>query len=386
MRIAIFTDTFLPKIDGIVTFVLSLAKGLADRGHEIYIIAPKYPNFKELVYKNIQVIRLPSTNLFIYPEFKLTHLFSLKVFNLLRKKKIDAILFETPISLGFQAFLVSKLLRKPLIGTFHTFFSHEEYLKHVKLSNNFFQRFFWGYARLFYNRGEVITIPSSAIKKELIKHGLKEPIIPISNGIDLNKFDNSEVHKIKKKYNLKGKTLLFIGRIAHEKNLRYLLECFSEIIKNVPKTKLIIVGDGPQMPELREDIKSLGLKDKVILTGKMHHHELVKSSIFKACDIFVTTSKTETQGISTLEAQANGLVCVGIDEGGVKDLIRSGYNGYLIKDKDQKAYVSAVTKLLTNDKLYKRMRTNTLKEIKKHDLKITLSHWEKLIHKLKSKR
>jgi len=386
MKIAIFTDTFLPKIDGIVTFVLSLAKGLADRGHEIYIIAPKYPGVKELVYKNIHIIRLPSTNLFIYPEFKLTHLFSLKVFNLLRKKKIDAILFETPISLGFQAILVSKLLRKPLIGTFHTFFSHEEYLKHVKLDNNFFQRFFWGYARLFYNRGEVITIPSNAIKKELLGRGLKEPLIHISNGIDLDKFDNSEVHKIKKKYKLTGKTLLFVGRIAHEKNLRYLLECFSEIVKNVPKTKLILVGDGPQMLELKQDVQSLGLKDKVILTGKIHHHELIKSSIFKACDVFITASKTETQGISTLEAQANGLVCVGIDEGGVKDLIKSGYNGYLIKDKDKEAYISAVTRLLTNKSLYDKMKSNTLTEIKKHDLKIILSHWEKLIHKLKNKR
>jgi glycosyltransferase involved in cell wall biosynthesis len=386
MKIAIFTDTFVPQLNGIVTARLSLAKNLADRGHKIVFVAPKYRKCKEFVYKNIEVIRVISFPLPIYPEFKFAGPSNLEVINALRKEKVDAILFETPISLGFQAILAAKILRVPLIGTFHTLFSHEHYLKHIKMNNDLFQRFSWRYARLFYDRCDIVTSPSEELRKELLKHKFTRPIITISNGVDLKKFDNSKSNIVKKKYNSSGHLLIYVGRVAHEKNLLYLLDCFKLVKKEINNVKLIIVGDGPQMSELRTSVKDMNLQDSVILTGKIDHEKLVKSSLFGACKIFVTTSKTETQGISTLEAQANGLVCVAINEGGVKDLIKNDYNGYLIKDGEKDDYAKTVIRLLKDKKLYEKLRINTLKEVKNHDLNIIVDRWEDLIKRCIKKK
>ena len=118
------------------------------------------------------------------------------------------------------------------------------------------------------------------------------------------------------------------------------------------------------------------------MTGKIKHDKLVKSSIFKASDLFITASTTETQGITMLEAQANGLVCIGISAGGIKELIRNNYNGFLIKKGDKKEFANKIIKLLSNDSLKKRMQKNTLKEIKRHYISNIIELWEKTYSKL----
>jgi len=316
MKIAIFTDTFLPQVNGVVTATISLAKNLADRGHKIYIICPKFNGTSYFKHKNIQIIRMGSIPAYFYEDFRFTAPVSFKLFNFLKKEKIDIIHFQTQMPLGIQAIILSKLLKIPLIGTFHTNIADPDYLKHIKLNNKYVQNISWIYNRFYYNRCDLITCPSEVTREELLKSGFKEPIKAISNGINLNIFNNSNWKQVKKKYNKKGKILLFVGRIAHEKNIFYLLDCFKLILKKVPNTKLLVVGDGPQMTQLKQKIKDLKVSNNIILTGRIAHEKLIKSSIFKISDLFVTASTTETQGISTLEAQANGLVCVGINKGG----------------------------------------------------------------------
>ena len=133
---------------------------------------------------------------------------------------------------------------------------------------------------------------------------------------------------------------------------------------------------------LKSTVKELGLENNVIITGEIKYANLIKSPIFKESDLFVTASLTETQGITILEAQANGLVCVGINAMGVRSLIKNGYNGYLVKNNDTKDFANKVIALLTNKTLYKKMQKNTLKEIKKHDMKIVIKTWEKEYSKL----
>ncbi len=376
MKIAIFTDCFLPQINGVATTTVSLVKGLADRGHKIYIIAPRYKNIKEFSYNNVKVIRLPSIPAYFYEDFRFTNFFSFKLKNYLKNQGIDIIHFMVPMPLGIQAILIAHSLKVPLIGTFHTFFADKEYLRHAKMDFRVVQKLAWAYSRAYYNKCDLITTPTKMARKELLAHRFKEPIKAISNGIEQDIFDNSHWKEAKKKYNKKGKILLFVGRIAHEKNLLYLLDCFSLVLKELPKTKLLIVGDGPEMNELRQGIKSRNLNDNVILTGKIEREKLVKSSIYKACDLFVTASTTETQGITTLEAQANGLVTVGINARGIKDLVKDKYNGYLARWGNKKQFAQALIKLLSNEKLHKKMKINTLKEIKKHYMPNIIKEWE----------
>jgi len=240
------------------------------------------------------------------------------------------------------------------------------------------QNISWGIQRFFYNKCDLITCPSPSAKEELISHKFKKPIKVLSNGIDFSERDTKNLKRAKKDLNLGNDVLLFVGRIAYEKNLLYLLECFKIILKKKKNAKLLIVGDGPQMKELKEDIKKLNLSDNVVLAGRIEHNRLAESGIFKASKLFVTCSTTETQGITTLEAQLNGLVCVGIDARGIKDLIINNYNGYLIEEGNKKDFAKKVIKLLDNEDLYLNMKKNTLREIKKHDLKKVISTWEKV--------
>ncbi|MFA7707742.1 MAG: glycosyltransferase [Candidatus Pacearchaeota archaeon] len=378
MKIAIFTDTFIPKYDGIVTATLNLAKGIADRGHKIYIIAPKsQKRIKEFKYKNIKVIRVPSISARFYPGLRITNILSIKLMKYLKKEGINLIHFTTPMTLGLQAILISKALKIPLIGTFHVFFADEQYLKHGKLNFKSIQKIMWAYSRMFYNSCDLVTSPAETTKKEILSHGFKENIKVISNGIDPKKFINSKYKEVRKKYNKSGNLLLFVGRIAHEKNIFYLLECFSKVINKMPKTKLLVIGDGPQMKEVKQKIDLLNLKNNIILTGKIDYNTLVKSSIFKACDLFVTASVTENQPMTILEAQMNGLPCVTISERGMKDLIKNGYNGYLVQNGDKNGFANSILKILANKKLFKKMQKNTLESIKKHYLDKIIDEWER---------
>jgi len=370
MRIAIFTDTFIPLTDGVVTFITNLSKELVKKGHKVFIICPKYKDNKEFKYKNIKVIRINCIPAFFYEGYKFASPFSWSLLNIIKREKIDIIHFQTPISLGIQAILISKILKIPLVGTFHTNIADPNYLRHVNITNSYMQKMAWEYSKIYYNQADLRTCPSETTKKELLKHGFKKPIKAISNGIDL------KVFKIAKN-NKKQKNLIFIGRIAYEKNIFYLLDCFKMVLKKIPNTKLIIVGDGPQFVEVKDKVKSMNLSNKVILTGKINHNKLINSPIFNSADLFVTASTTETQGISTMEAQAKGIVSIGISAGGIKDLIKNNHNGFLVKVGDKKEFADSIIKLLSNKFLYKKMRTNTLEEIKKHDMKKVIKIYEK---------
>jgi len=379
MRITIFTDSFTPLIDGVVTSTTNLVKNLADRGHKIYIIAPSFnKKFEEFKHKNVKIKRVYSIPAFFYSGYRFTYPFSFKILKYLKKEKIECIHFQTPLALGLQAILISKVLKLPLIGTFHTLFTHPDYIKHIKMGYKPFEKMAWSYARMFYNKCDLITCPSQETKKELLKHGFYRPIKVISNGIDLKMFKNSKCASVKKKYNKNGKLLLFVGRVAHEKNIPYLLKCFKLVLKEVPDTKLLVIGDGPQMEEVKEDIKKFGLSENVILLGKIEHSKLAKSSIFKASDLFVTASITENQPMTMLEAQANGMACVGIKAMGVKDLIKNNYNGFLVKNGNKKEFADKVITLLKNKKLRNKMGKNALNEIKKCEIKNVGDVWENI--------
>src|SRR3989338_1176747 len=191
MKIAIFTDSFLPHINGVVTSIIDMSKGLADKGHEIYVIAPKYDGVNEFIYNNVQVKRVPTISAGFYEDFKFTSQFSLKILKYLRKEKIELIHFHTPITLGAQAIILSRLLKVPLIGTFHTFITDPNYLKHIKLNSRIIQRLSWAYVRIYYNKCDLITCPSNITRQELILNGFKKNIKVVPNGINIKIFNNS---------------------------------------------------------------------------------------------------------------------------------------------------------------------------------------------------
>ena len=148
------------------------------------------------------------------------------------------------------------------------------------------------------------------------------------------------------------------------------------VVKKIPNVILTIVGDGPQMKDFKKIIKKLNLEHNIKLIGGMEHKKLMKSPLFQENKVFITTSLTETQGLTLMEAQARGLVAVGVDANGTKDLIKNEYNGFLVKNNNKKEFANKVIRLLLNKKIYNSMRKNTLKEIKKQNISNIIYKWE----------
>ena len=143
MRIAIFTDTFLPQINGVVTATISLIKVLANKGHHIILIAPDFGQSEKFKYNNVEIIQVKGIPALFYEDFRLTKFFSFKVMKIIKEKKIELIHFQTPLMLGVQAIWISRILKLPLVGTFHTLFTDSQYLRHFGMNNFLFQELFF---------------------------------------------------------------------------------------------------------------------------------------------------------------------------------------------------------------------------------------------------
>lgn len=383
MNIAIFADNFYPQINGVVSAIENLIDGLAKRGHKVLVFAPKdRKSTMPKLHPNIELVTVGSVPSLIYHDIKVTGIMDRKIYNALKRNNIQIIHFHAPLTLGFQAILFAKLLKLPLIGTFHTFFAESDYLKHAKLDYKFFQKISWEYNNLYYNRCNLVTCPSPSTRKILMEHKCRKPIKVISNGINVKIFDNSKAKAIKAKYNPNGPLCLFVGRIAYPKNLNFLIRAFAKVLIEVPKAKLLIVGWGPQFKELQAEIKSHGLGKNIELLGAMEHNELITSGIYGACDLFVTASKTENQSVSILEAQVNGLPCVVADAKGNPDLVKNNENGLLIEPDNLESFSRGIIKLLANPSLLHKFRRTTLEMIKTHHVERVIDEWENTYRKI----
>lgn len=376
MNIAIFADNFYPQINGVVISTIHLATGLAQKGHTIIIFAPRYKKIKyPAFHKNISIITVPSIPAPFYQHLKMTPVFNQKILRTIIREKIDIIHFHTPLTLGLQAVIIARILRIPLIGTFHTYFGHSLYLKHAKLDYKFMQHMAWDISNIYYNRCTLVTTPSQTTKRDLLENGCKIPIQVISNGIIQHKKNKTAYNKLHKKYHAKY-LLLFVGRLAHEKNIDILCKAMNRIVRENPKTKLLLVGDGPQQDELEKLIQTLDLQEHIILLGSIPHQALMSSGIYGACDLFVIASETETQGLCVLEALAHGTPAIGVQAGALPEIIINKKNGLTVPPQDPIAFAKAVNDTLRNTKKRAGFAFNIAPLLKEHLLPNVINTWE----------
>ncbi|MDA3809816.1 MAG: glycosyltransferase [Spirochaetaceae bacterium] len=380
IKIAYFTDTFFPQINGVVSSVINLTKSLADRGHEIFIVAPGTDKeFEEFTYPGITVLRIKSIKASFYEDFRWTKILSLKTFKILKKENIDIIHFETPVGLGVMARNMAKLLNIPLVGTYHTFISDPRYIKHFKLlkPSLLVQNLSWFYTNQFYNRADLTTAPSQSTIEEMKDNGCSAPLMKsISNGINPADFDNSKACDIIEKYKLNGKTILYVGRISQEKSIEVLLQAFIHSAKLDSEIQILIVGDGPQMSDIRELADHSEYRARINIVGSIGHDLLLKSGIYGACEIFATASETENQPMTILEAQVNGCICVGVNARGVPGMVISGESGIIVDKGDFRSMGEAFNSILNDKNLLLSMKKKTMEEVKKHFLPNIVIEWE----------
>jgi len=331
MKIAIFSDTFPPQVDGVSSVASRLAETLSERGHRILVVTVskhKRGSEEQTTLPKFEIIRLPSIPALIYSGHRLT----LPVGQTIRRiKKFspDIIHVHTPFSVGWEAIQCAKRLKIPLIGTHHTFYDH--YVKHIKMNFRWMKKLSWKLIVSYYNRCDLVISPTKSLADTLKMHGLKSPVEIIPNPIDTKLFKPATSRKskeeAKKSLGIEGKSLVYMGRVSYEKSIDQAIQAFALAAEKNPEIKLFIVGEGPERTKLEALARRLGIKEKVIFTGFLRGYKLTRA--LQASEMFVTASQSENMPISILEAMACGLPIIAVSALGIPEIVKNGVNGFL---------------------------------------------------------
>lgn len=353
MRIGLFTDTYPPFINGVSTSVLMLKQGLEKLGHEVYVVTVNDESFS---YKEEDgILKIPSFPIGLM-NFRQTGIYPIKAFNIIKKWKLDIIHSHTEFSIGTFARLISKQLNIPLIHTYHTMY--EEYIYYItKGYFNSASKKLVEYLTLFLCDKTIdeLIVPTEKTK-ELFKdkYKVKRDVYVIPSGIDTTRFykeniDKNEIINLKKDLGLKKTDfiVLYVGRIAKEKSIDFLINNFNSVLNRIPKAKMIIVGDGPDIKDLIDLTRKKGLENKIIFTGKAPWTDVPK--YYSLCDLFVTASKTETQGLTVMEAMGASKPVVAIRDESFELMITDKKDGLFFDD--EKSYVDMIYEVYKNKKL-----------------------------------
>jgi glycosyltransferase involved in cell wall biosynthesis len=343
LKIVMFSETYIPQVNGVATSIHLFRKYLEHRGHDVYVIAPVAPESDDRVLL-IDGITFPTER-----QHKLPIPSNRMINDFIYEIKPDVIHSHAPFTLGFAALRVQKKFGIPHVHTYHTLLvEYRHYIpKPITPPKDAVEEF----SAWFCNQVDHVISPTSEIKTELQKYGVERPITVLPTGIDTESFEKPDKFDIRKKHEIPPdhKILLFVGRLAKEKNLGFILEIFKELHKKFQKIKLIIVGDGPMKPKIEEYIADEEAGKNIILTGYIKRDNLIE--YYKQSDLFVFASVTETQGLVVLESLAAGTPVVAVAKKGIKDVLMDGQGALLINDVDKYEFLKKVEKLLKDEDL-----------------------------------
>ena len=359
MRIGIFTDSYTPFINGVTTSVLMLKKGLEKKGHTVYVVTVNNENMKYKLDERGKVLRLPGVPIGIY-DYRLTGIYPLKAINIIKKWNLDVIHCQTEFGVGTFARIIAKQLSIPLVHTYHTMY--EDYIHYI--TKGYFNRTgkkIVEYLTLFYcdkTATELVVPTKKAYELFKEKYKVDRNVYIVPTGIEVEKFyleNNKGLNIIKKRESLGIKrddfVILFVGRIGSEKNVELLLTSMRYIVNNCPKAKLLIVGDGPDLNKYKSYVKKQGLEKNIIFTGKVPWDSIAEYYLIS--DVFTTASRTETQGLTVIEAMAASLPVVCIDDESFTNTVIDNLNGKIFKNK--RGYKKAIIELYNNPKELKKL-------------------------------
>ncbi|MFH1346806.1 MAG: glycosyltransferase [Spirochaetota bacterium] len=362
MKIAIFSDTFLPQTNGVANVAYQSAKNLAELGHKVIIFTvTKKSNYSNnLNLENLKIVRLPSLPALAYPGERLTIPLGIS-FPYLKKFKPDVIHVHTPFSVGLEGALAAKLFKIPLVGTHHTFYDH--YLKHIKLDYDWMKKFSWKCCVGFYNFCDLVINPSQSLTDALKEKGLKVPTEIIRNSIDTDLFqpvsNAKEKNLIKKSFGVEDKSIVYMGRLSYEKSIDKVIKAFALMLEKSPDLKLMLVGDGPEKKKLEDLAKELKIENKIIFTGFLYKNGLIKA--LQANDVFLSACKNENMPLSVAQAMATGLPLVVVKENGLAELVKENINGFFCKTDNPEDMAEKTLKLLSNTGLLKKFGAGSRK-------------------------
>ncbi|MEL4106618.1 glycosyltransferase family 1 protein [Oscillospiraceae bacterium WX1] len=361
MKIAYFTDTFLPQINGVTNTLGYLSAYLTSKDVEHIFIAPDYDE-EPSEHPDYPVVRFRGIKPLIYPECRLVFPPHARIIDILIAFQPDVVHIVTELGIGYAGLRAARELQLPVIMSYHT--NYDQYLDFYNLS--YLSRPVWSYVRWFHQFAAITLCPSRATADALRCHGIRHTDI-WSRGIDRGVFSPAHADKtLLAEFGLQDMTVfLYVGRIAKEKGL----DTLAESIKTLSQAQLatmafVFTGDGPYL----EELKALGIPNAVF-TGCLRGDALAK--VYASCDVFVFPSGTETFGNVFLEAMASGLPGICVDAGGVTDFTEHGENAYVCRYRDAEDLAAALT-AMTDETLRNHLRAGALKTAQARDWPVIL--------------
>ncbi len=348
MKIGFFSDTYRPQINGVSTVLLTLERVFTRMGHQVYLFVPAYASRRASSSGN--VFRFPALPVLYRKESR----FALPRSREARRVfgQLDVIHSHTPFSLGLLGIRVARKYGLPHVHTYHTLFT--DYLHYLPRPLRLTPRMVERISAAFCNRCDAVTTPSRPMRQTLLSYGIVRPVYALPFGLDMSDFSRPLRYDLRSELELAPdeRVLICAGRLSQEKNVSFVLRAFELMLARAAKLRLVIAGDGPARAQLEKEARALNLAGRTVFTGYLERSKLI--DYYKAADLFVYGSKTETQGIVYSEALASGTPVVAVGEMGVLDVVKDGTTGLLLPE-DETAFAEAAVELLHDPARLRRM-------------------------------
>ncbi|MDR2650553.1 MAG: glycosyltransferase family 4 protein [Clostridiales bacterium] len=337
MNIGIFTDTYYPQINGVVTSTRMLEKELNKLGHQVFIITTTNP---EVTHVAPRVFRLPSMPFIFFPTQRVTFLYSPKLLIRLKQLKLDVVHTQTEFPVGIFGKIVSEFYRIPMVHTYHTMY--EDYVHYIANGHLITPKIAQKFSRLFCNRADIVIAPVRKTKEYLEEIGVSRPIRIIPTGLDFSpfareNFTEEQISHVKEELGISpgDPVIVTIGRVAKEKSIDVLIDQMPRLREKLSNVRLVVVGPGPYLDILKQQAEKLCVTESVIFTGGKPWE--VIPIYYQIGDVFAMASTTETQGLTYIEAMAGKIPVVVKSDRSVEGVIVHGKTGYCFERDDEAA-------------------------------------------------
>lgn len=322
MRVLMISDVYFPRINGVSTSIETFRNDLSAQQVSTTLVAPAYPQAVEGSDSH-PIHRVDARQLPFDPEDRLMHWGKLRhAAERLAADHTDVIHVQTPFAAHYAGVGAARRHGLPVVATYHTHF--EEYFHHYLplAPRGLLKRLARRIARQQCNQLDAVVVPSRAMRDALIDYGVTTPMHILPTGIPVGQFEGGDGPAFRQRHDIPAerKVALYVGRVAHEKNIGFLLDALARAIRLRPDLMLVIAGEGPALPALKREARQLGLTNHTRFVGYLDRTRDLPSC-YACADVFVFSSRTETQGLVLLEAMAAGVPVYAFAAMGTSDII-----------------------------------------------------------------
>ncbi len=389
MKVLIATETYLPDANGAAYFSHRLATLLSRRGHSVFVMCPSRSIKSTVSTENgVTVYGIRSVPVPVYRTLRISPVFiSRTVRRAVEEISPDIVHIQHHFLIGKEALSAAKKLGIPVMGTNHSMPENLLHYLHLpRFAERLVRRFYWRRFLRVFRQLDFVTTPTRTAVQVLKRVGLGEDVMPISNGVDLERFrpTNDGLYlKLKFAIPTDRPVLLYVGRLDREKRIDIILRALPDILR-VTSVHLVLTGIGTEKQRLEELAEKLGIQKAVTFTGFVPDEDL--QNIYRVGDLFVIASIAELQSIVTMEAMASGLPVVAVNAMALPELVHDGENGYLFSNGDSQMFAEKVIAILSNQATRAEMSKKSLEIIKDHDISKVVEKFESIYSEIVSRR